>query len=228
MLKKLLILILVLVPLLCQTQVNFYRIKTDFSIKEKRADGSFALQLGTAYYDLTKKRLLYEMSFPEKQTMLTTDSSVHLFKNGLLQGSKKTPGFIQMSIFHLCLTGDLKSFGLVNTPFKASKVEKSEDLVITTWELPSPPKDTLLQTKILTSTKGRQLYGVVFMDGKDQVVSKQFYLNYEYISGISVPRKIVFIMYIDGKEQKRIMEFKSVELNEKGNENLYNYPIPTK
>lgn len=220
--------LLILAPTLSQTQVNYYRIKTDFSIKEKRADGSFALQLGTAYYDLTKKRLLYEMSFPEKQTMLTTDSAIYLFKNGLLQDSKKTPGFIEMSIFHLCLTGDLKSFGLVNTPFKATKVEKNKDLVITTWELPEAPADSLLQTKILTSTKGRQLYGVVFMDGKDEVVSKQFYLNYEYISGISVPKKIVFIMYIDGKEQKRIMEFKSVELNQKGNENLYNHPIPTR
>jgi len=228
MLKKALILVLISSPIISLPQINFYRIKVNFSIKEKRADGSFALQLGNAYYDLNNKKLLYELSFPVKQNMVTTDSAIYLFEHGALKETRKVPGFIEMSIFHLCLTGDLKSFGLENTPFKATKVEKDKDMVITTWELPDAPDDSLFQSKIITSIKNRQLYGVVFMDGNDKIMSKQFYLNYESISGISVPRKVIFIMF-DGKtEHKRIMEFKSVTLNETGNENFYNHPIPTK
>lgn len=207
-------------------QANNYRIKVDFSIKEKRSDGSFSLQMGKAFYDINFKKLLYEINFPKTQTILTNDSSVYLIENGIAIDVKKESGFIEMSIFHLCLTGSIQNFGLQNSVYKATSVEYEDGMVMTTWEIPRKIKGCN-RTKIVTSTKDRLLYGVVFISAENKVISKQFYQYYENINGTSIPTKITFIMYVNEAEQYRIMEFKNIKINEFGNENLYNYPIPS-
>ncbi|MGB0431142.1 MAG: hypothetical protein ACPGLV_11760 [Bacteroidia bacterium] len=203
-----------------------FRIALDFSIKEKRSDGSFALQMGRAYYDLNHKKLVYDVSFPNKQMVLTNDSSIYLIENGKAIDMKKDAGFIQMSIFHLCLTGSINSFGLDESVFEAKKVEKENNLVMTTWEIPKKIRSRS-KTKVITSIKDRKLYGVVFLDADEKVISKQFYKNYQTINGVEVPTKVIFILMVNDEEQYRIMEFKNIEINEFGNESIYNYPTPT-
>ncbi len=202
-----------------------FRISLDFSIKEKRSDGTFALQMGKAYYDINYKKLIYDVSFPKKLTVLTNDSSVFLIENGKAIDRTKDNGFIEMSIFHLCLTGSISNFGLDESVFEAKKIEQENDMVMTTWEIPKNIKGRS-RTKIVTSTKDRRLYGVVFLDADEKPISKQFYKDYQTISGVEVPTKVIFIMYVNGEEQYRIMEFKNIAINEFGNESIYNYPTP--
>lgn len=216
---------LFLLPSITGAQTGNFRIKVNFSIKEKRSDGTFALQMGNAYYDVNHKKLLYDISFPKPQTILTNDSTIYLIENGKVADVKKQPGFIEMSIFHLCLTGSIQNFGLQNTAYKATKVENENGMVITTWEIPKNIKGGN-KTKIITSVKDRHLFGVVFLDADDKVISKQFYQDYQNYNGTMVPGKVIFIVYTNGQEQYRIMEFKSVVINEFANENLYNYPTP--
>lgn len=225
-LKTVVAALLLALPLASQTQINFYRISLDFSIKEKRSDGTFSLQMGKAYYDIKQRKLLYELSFPEKKKILTTDSLVYLIEEGGKILKEPIPGFIEMSIFHLGLTGNLKSFGLKDSPFEETKVEKSNDMTITTWEVSEEKQNPLIKGKILTSVKNRELYGVVFFDENDELQSKQFYLNYENIKGINIPTKVIYIIYQNGEEQYRTMNFKNIVVNEMGNNDLYDYPIP--
>ncbi|MFY0674213.1 MAG: hypothetical protein JXQ87_12470 [Bacteroidia bacterium] len=214
-----------LLPSLAFSQYKEYRISLDFSIKEKRSDGSFALQLGRAYYDMNHKKLVYDVSFPKKQTIITNDSLIYLIENGNTIDVNKDAGFIEMSIFHLSLTGSIKNFGLDESVYEAKKVEEDKGMVMTTWEIPRKFKGGS-RNKIVTSVKDRRLYGVVFLDADGVPVSKQFYKEYEVINGVSVPTKVIFIVYVGGEEQYRIMEFKNIVINEFGNENIYNYPIP--
>lgn len=225
MLKIFLPCILVLYSASLFAQSINYRIELDFSIKEKRSDGSFALQMGRAYYDMNYGKLAYDLSFPKKQTILTNDSTMYFLENGILMDTKKESGYIEMSIFHLCLNGTIQNFGLDESVYEATKVEQDDGMVMTTWEIPRKIKLSS-KTKIITSIKDRQLFGVVFLDEDDELISKQFYQNYQTIKGAQIPTKVTFIMYIDGKEQYRIMEFKSIKINEFGNENFYNYPTP--
>jgi hypothetical protein len=222
---KYLLLFFLITPCLAFFQHKEYRIALDFSIKEKRSDGSFALQLGRAYYDMNYKKLVYNVKFPNKQTILTNDSSVYLIENGIAIDMRKDAGFIEMSIFHLSLTGSINNFGLDESVFEATKVEEEKGMVMTTWEVPRKIKGAR-KTKIITSVKDRKLYGVVFLDADDKPISKQFYKEYETINGVNIPTKVIFIMYVGGEEQYRIMEFKNIVINEFGNENIYNYPIP--
>ena len=217
---------LFIASLYSQAQVDFYRIKADFSIKEKRADGKFSLQIGTAYYDLNKRKLLYDLSFPSKGRILITSTTLYAIDDTKTEERPLSVNMLEQSIFHLSITNDLKNFGLGEGAYKTVNVERDEDMVITTWRLKSPPTDPLKDRQIVTSLKGRQLFGVVFMDGNDKVISKQFYKDYELSDGLAVPRKIIFITYADGVEQYKIMEFKSVSLNETENEDLYDFPLP--
>ena len=43
---------------------HYFRMKADFSIKEKFGDGKMALTMGTIYYDRNYKKLVYDVKFP--------------------------------------------------------------------------------------------------------------------------------------------------------------------
>lgn len=214
-------------PVHAFAQVNFYRIKTDFSIKEKQADGQFSLQLGTVYYDINKRKLLYDLSFPSKGKMLITDKAVYAIDETQVDKHLLSGNIVEHSIFHLCLTNSLKNFGLDGKTYDLAKVERDGGMVITTWQLKKQASDQANNHKIITSIKDRQLYGVVFLDGNDNVISKQFYKDYEMSDGLAVPTKVIFITYLNGEEQYKIMELKTVLLNETDNDAPYDFPLPT-
>lgn len=182
------------------------------------------MQMGTTYYDINAKKLVYQLSFPEKEVLLTTDSCTYRIKGDTLSDKNKVPGFIQQSIFHLVLKGDLQNFGLNKSALKIDKVERQNGMVITTW-VPEK-KNKLFKGKIMVSTKENKLFGVVYLDGKDNLVSKQFYEDYKVVAGLAFPKKVVYIMYKDGKEFYKVLTFRNVKLNEKGSEEFYNCPIP--
>ena len=222
-----LILTLLLIGILGVTygQDRHFRVKAEFSIKEKRPDGSLALQVGTAYYDLTIGKLVYDVRFPRKHVVVSTDSLLYEFNTDGSVNTVESPGFLQQSIFHLCITGDLKDFGLSNSPLKIEGVEQDNGMVITTYRPERVSKRSIFKGKILTSNKERKLFGVVILDEDDQVLSKQFYENYERVSGIDFPMKVVYIVFNEGKEFYKVMEFKSVVINEKENGQFYDYPL---
>ncbi|MBI3141375.1 MAG: hypothetical protein HYZ16_00960 [Bacteroidetes bacterium] len=203
-----------------------FRISMDFSIKDKRTDGTFSLQKGRAYYDKNHRKLYFALTFPKAQGLLTTDSVMYLMENGKLLEAKRLPGYLDLSIFHLCLSGNLNEFGLGNSLFTPVKVEQDKDMVMTTWEMNKKIKKSNRIT-IITSLKEGRLYGVVILNMEGEVTSKHFYENYAQHEGTWVPGKIVQIQITEAGEQYRIMEFNNILINEFGKENLYNCPLPT-
>lgn len=202
---------------------DHYRLKVDFSLKETVDSGKYHLFMGTIYYNITDNILLYDLKFPKKQKWLVTDTCTYLLLNDTVSEKKQTPGFVEQSLFHLILSGDLNNFGLSNTFLKITNVEKDQGMVISTWE-PSEENE-VFSGKVLTSVKNKVLYGVVFLNEEGTVLSKQFYRKYANIEGINFPTEVVYILNMNNQEYYRVMTFKNAQFDQAGNDEMYNYSI---
>ena len=97
-------------------------------------------------------------------------------------------------------------------------------MVITTW-LP-PEKLAKITGKVLISNKSNKLFGIVFLDTKDNVVKKQFFNNYQNISGVEFPTEITEITYTGNKENYQVTTYKNVVIDETKDNLYFDYPIP--
>ena len=117
---------------------QFYRIKADVSIKDKLANGTYRLTVGKAYYDKPSLKLIYKLNFPQEETIVIKDTTLHkIGKDGILISSQNVMIMNEFSIFHLSLAGKLADYGInsgkANGIYKVSKVEKEADgRIITT------------------------------------------------------------------------------------------------
>jgi hypothetical protein len=204
-----------------------YRIKSDFSIKENLLDGTSNLTMGTVYFDKNNKKIVYSISFPTKTLQVLTDSFFYELKANKLSEKKKATNLLQFSIFNLALSSNLSNYGLnTNGIFKLTDVSKEDSLVISTWE-PSTAKLKELTGKVLISQKRRLLYGLVFFDNKNNVLSKQFFTEYINVKGLNFPSQITQINYINGKEYYKVTTYKNIVVNATNENEIYNYNIST-
>lgn len=214
------------VNLLANAQQH-YRIKSDFSIKENLPDGTSNLTMGTVYFDKNNKKIVYSISFPTKTLQVLTDSFFYELKANKLSEKKKATNLLQFSIFNLALSSNLSNYGLnTNGIFKLTDVSKEDSLVISTWE-PSTAKLKELTGKVLISQKRRLLYGLVFFDNKNNVLSKQFFTEYMNVKGLNFPSQITQVNYINGKEYYKVTTYKNIVVNATNENEIYNFNIST-
>ncbi|MBK7094834.1 MAG: hypothetical protein IPH57_07265 [Saprospiraceae bacterium] len=202
---------------------NFFRIKTDFTIKAKTPTGQQQLTVGKIYYDKNIKQIVYDISFPEKEIWVQKDTTLFKIVNSKIVSKQNIPNMVEFTIYHLVLNGKLADYGLKNTNFKLKKVEKVEKSIISTWEPPSEFKKVI--GDILMMNENQQLTGIVFKNIKDEVVSKQFFRNYVRIKGLSFPMELIKENYINGKRIYEITTFSNVIVNDYSS-NKYDYKIP--
>lgn len=202
---------------------EFYRIKTDFSIKEKTPDGKSQLIMGKAYYDKTARKIIYNITFPEKETIVVTDSFMIRIIDSKVIDKKRSQSTNEFSVFHLCLNGNLSNFGLKNSPYTIENIEKEEDMVITTWMPPVNYRHLL--GKALLSQKEKKLFGLVLFNPKDIVVGKQFFKKYINVNGLEFPSEVIQITYVDKQEFYKITTFKNITVDDIHEDNIYNYPV---
>lgn len=179
------------------------------------------LTMGRVYYDSKIRKLVYNISFPEKEVWVVKDSLIKTYKNGALVKQTTTISLVQSTLFHLALNGQLNDYGLSKSAYKITKVEKDADLVITTY---SPPANLPALGEIVISTKNKSLYGVVFFDKEKKIISKQIIKSYANVSGLKFPTEIIQVYYKNNKEYYQVITFKNIKVNNLQNENFYNYP----
>jgi hypothetical protein len=201
---------------------QFFRIKTDFSIKQKKADNTTSLTMGTAYYDRTTKRLTYNITFPEKEVWVFKDTMMYVFKNGKFFTKKKSIMIPEFSIFHLALSNNLADYGLKGTAFKVDKIEKDKGMIITTYKPAS--KIQLGIGKIMLSSIDKKLNGVIFYSTKNELVSKMFYKNYINVKGLSFPTTVTQFSYVKGEDISQTT-YKNTFVDQMGDEEFYSYSI---
>jgi hypothetical protein len=229
---RILVFIITILPQIALGQY-YFRIKADFSIKEKTFEDTYRLLVGSVYYDMNHKKIVYNIQFPEKEIWVLTDTIAFVFKDQKL--TKRQPAFIfpEFSIFNLVLQGALKDYGLKDHPvLKVKDINRQGDLVVRTWEPTKEYKDNL--GKLEMATKNRKLDAIVFYTPKGRLMSKQFFKKYQTIKGLEFPSELVQYIYpnidvqpqYEGKEMIILTTYKNIQLNRADEEFMYNYPVP--
>ena len=204
---------------------QFFRVKADFSIKQKKANGESTLIMGKVYYDKNAKKIVYINSFPKEETDVLVDTILYSIIDNRVVSKNSTFFTYRFSIFHLALIGKLSTFGLDGSIYKLVKTEKEKDLVITTWEADGKGKEKL--GKIILSTKNKKLYGVVVFDNKNKIIMKQFFKNFVNVNGMDFPSEITQISYnASGKESYGITTYKNIVVDDIKDDNIYNFVLP--
>jgi hypothetical protein len=204
---------------------QFFRIKADFSIKQKKANGESTLIMGKVYYDKNAQKIIYINTFPKKETDVLVDTVLYSIIDNKIISKNSTFFTYKYSIFHLALIGKLSTFGLDGSVYKLVKTEKEKDLVITTWQADGKAKEKL--GKIILSTKNKKLHGVVVFDNKNKIVMKQFFKNFVNVNGMDFPSEITQISYnASGKESYGITTYKNIVVDDIKEDNIYNFVLP--
>jgi hypothetical protein len=212
----------------------YFRVKCDISIKEKNVDGSLKLILGTVYYDINHKKIVYDISFPEKELWVLQDTSYFLFKKNQLVERSVSIIYPEFSVFHLVLQGGLKDYGLSEHPvIKLKEIDKQKDGIVRIYGPTSGYEDKLGKIKMLT--KNRRLEAVLFYNVAGRLMSRQFFEEYKLIKGLEFPTRIVQFAYpnpelyttLKNDEHTLIQTtFSNVQINRTDEEYMYNYPVP--
>ena len=223
--KKLTLFLIILTIITNNIKSQFYnRIEANISVKTKYSNGKGTLEMGKVYFDKKLNKLTYDFTFPNKQQIVIFDTTIYIIKDKKLFEKQKTISFIKSTLFNIILNGDLMNYGMKdNKIYKPSKVVKENGLVITTWAVPIKDKKI---GDILIATKNKDLQGVVFLNQKGEMLSKQIFSNYIIVSGLRFPTEITQIFYQNNTETYQVTTFKNVLINNQKNENFYNFLIP--
>jgi len=219
---RVLLLALLFVPGVLSAQ-QFFRIRADVSVKTKLSTGEHSLTMGKIYYDRNEKKIVYDLSFPEKSMLLTTDTVTYRIVDEHIIQRSFNPSMAEFSVFHLALSSHLPEFGLKQTQYKITELVKEGEMVITTWTPPAKLSDDL--GNILISVLDKKLFGVVFFSPDGEVISKQFYENYTEKNGLAFPGRIVEISYSSEGESYQVMSFKNLVLDELENNDIYTFSV---
>ena len=180
--------------------------------------------MGKVYYDKSFKQILYNINFPEAGKLVVKDSLFYRIKDEKVLSAIKSPLLPEFSIFHLSLNGNLSNYGLNDSFYKIEKVEKENNMVITTW-MPDAKYRKVLG-KIVMSSKSKQLFGIAFFNPEGKLLNKQLFRKYEQMSGLSFPTEIIQISYTDAGEKKMITTYRNLVVDDLGEDTLYHYTIP--
>jgi len=218
--------LLVVLVFMCSMAAHsqqYFRIRTDVSVKTKLVSGEQSLSMGQIFYDRNEKKIVYQLTFPEKSMIITADTVTYRIVNDTIVQRTFSPALTDFSVFHLALSSHLPDFGLKRTQYTISEVNREGEMVITTWTPPEKLADDL--GKILISVMDKKLYGVILYSPLGEITSKQFFEDYRKIGGLAFPGKITEISYSPEGESYQIMTFKNTVLDELQNNHMYTISV---
>jgi hypothetical protein len=203
---------------------HYFRMQADFSIKEKMPDGKLSLTMGTVYYDRTAKKLVYQISFPAKETWVIMDTMYYKVVNNKVAMKMSIPMLPNSTIYEFALINNLDNFGLEDSFYKLEKVEKEGELVISTW-MPDKRMQKALG-KLLVSKKNNKLYGIAFYTPQNELIKKQFFKDYIRASGVAFPAEITELLYKKTGKETKVSTYKNLIVNSIKNDSMYNFVVP--
>ena len=202
---------------------HFFRIEGDITVKEK-SDLQSQLTIGKFYFDKKIGKLVYNISFPEKQVLVSKDTVLYQFINDTMASRTKSFEMTRFSIFYLSLENELNNYGLDKSFYSIEKVETDGDMVISTW-VPGKTQKKYFGN-VLISSKNNRLYGIVFLNTAGEVVGKQFFEDYVVVDGLAFPKRMVKFTYFGDKKTTQITTFDNIKLNNLNEKKYYDYPVP--
>lgn len=224
--KGLLFLILIIGNFNTTFSQQFHRFSAEYTVKYKDKTGNPVMKMGKVFYDVKTKKIVIKNGFPVKEYVIHNDTSIYHIRVGNIVKHSRIISPVEFSIFHLALNGQLSNYGLDKAGYTIENVQKDKGLVIASW-IPLEKLQHKLG-KILISTKDKNLYGIVFLDLNEKIISKHIFHKYIIIDGFGFPSEVVRINYFANYELYELTTYRKIKVNETGNDNYYNYPISEK
>lgn len=221
---KYVIIILLFAPLNIQAQ-PFYRLKADYTIKYKDDQGKSIMQMGVVYYDTNARVIVMKNGFPVREFIVQKDTSIFQIRNNYIHARSRAYAMVELSIFHLALKGELEDYGLKKSGYSLENVKEEKGLIVTSWLPPDHMKEFV--GKIMVSLKDKHLFGIVFYDVKGNIVAKHFFRDYSNINGFVFPKEVLRIQMDGTKEKSFLTNYSKISVNGLGEDEMYNYKIPT-
>lgn len=222
--KKTLLFVFFSLIVCCTLSAQYaYRLNADILTKTRLVDSTFQVSKGKVYYDMNAKKIIYDLKFPNKEKIVLFDTLMYTFNEQGLQSKTLNYLLPEQSIFHFMLTGNLDNYGLYESNFTTTAVEKHKDLVITTWCPPEQMKPIL--SKIQIATRNKLIYSITMFDGDEQILNRQILKNYQYIDGINIPTEILLATYLSQGTVYQIITLNNIKINERGNDQKYNHEL---
>ena len=96
------------------------------------------LTIGKFYYDKNIGKVVYDISFPEKQILVSKDTVLYHFIDGKLNNKTRAFNMAQFSIFNISLNNQLTNYGFEESFYSIDNVEKIQNILslLTTDILP--------------------------------------------------------------------------------------------
>ncbi|SMG46316.1 hypothetical protein SAMN05661096_03258 [Marivirga sericea] len=196
----------------------YFRVEADFSIKENTVNGK-EFYKGEVFFDKVINKVIYEVSFPERKTLVMADTQMYVLENKKVVSQNFTPNTNKFTIFNLALSGDLKNYGLDKAGYYINSIEESDDQTIIEWLPPEELSDKL--GKAILSLKNEQLFGIVLFKPNGEIMGKRFYKNYTSVNGLPFPQQIIQVSYLYGEEYYKITTFSNIKIDESENDEMY-------
>jgi hypothetical protein len=203
---------------------QFHRFSADYTIKYNDRSGKQVMKMGRVFYDSNKNKIVIKNGFPVKEHIVYNDTSIYFIRAGNIVKHESIISPIELSIFHLALNGQLANYGLDKLGYTIENVKKDKGLIIASWIPPEKYKNKL--GKILISTKNKRLFGIIFLDAKEKIVSKHRFNKYVNIKGFEFPSEVIRINYFDNYELYELTSYRKILIDEHGNDDYYNYQLP--
>lgn len=206
-------------------QSQFFRFKSDFSIKEKETGKDQGrLITGAIYYDKNLHKTVYDIRFPEPEQWLVRDTFMYRMKADTLVSQQMVPPVGEFSIFNMILSQQLNDFGLAKVGYTPGDVQQDGNQVISQWLPPEQLKAYL--GPVSMAQENKRLTAAAFYDMEKKLVSKFYFQDYTVQSGLPVPGKIYQIFYREAGEFVRIMTLKNIIINQADEDNVYDFNTP--
>lgn len=211
---------------------HYYRFKSEISIKDKLADGSYRLTIGEVYYDKIYKKIVYRLKFPRKETVVMQDTTIFIINSkNIIESSSRTVIIPEFTAFHLALNGKLSDYGLKpksneKSIYKIGKVEKTEKGILTTW-IPADEslKKTFGNIKMLNVNK--RLDAMIFYNPAGKIISQQYFKKYINNKGVEFPTEITMISVNEkGEKNIQLTTYKNVLIDQNTEDEIYRYKLP--
>lgn len=199
---------------------DYFRISADFSVKVKKSDGQLNLTRGKVFYDKNYKQLIYNITFPKIEKWVIKDTSLVKIRQDTIFEKQSIPSINEFTVFHLALNSNLNDFGLKNSVYQISKVEKKNGLVLSYWKIPTQAKT--IMDHVVVAKKDNRLESVFIVGHDSKIISKQYFRNYTQINAFEFPQQIIQILYDENNnENYQVTEFRNIKLNDLSDNSNY-------
>lgn len=205
---------------------EYFRFKSEFSIKEKTAgQAQGTLILGTVYFDKNLHKINHDIRFPTKEQWLLLDTTMYRTIGDSLVSRKTVPPLGEFSMYNMILSQQIADFGMSKSGYTLGDVEEGTDgKILSTW-LPPAQFKTILG-KVIIMQEQKRVAAVAFYDKDDKVFSKYYFKDYIVVNDLPVPTKLIQIMYKPEGDFTRMLEFKNITINEDTDDKKYDFPLP--